>query len=69
MELNQEDIRKIIFKTIYSEEATKELLILKGGQALSIYRFSDRTSYDIDIGWVLFCYLVSCLKKCNFYYM
>lgn len=48
MELTQEQIKNIIFKTIYSEEATKELLILKGGQSLSLYGFSDRTSYDID---------------------
>ena len=48
MELNQEEIRKIILKTIYTEESTKELLILKGGQSLSIYNFSNRASYDID---------------------
>lgn len=41
-------LRNIILKAFFSDSQTKELLVLKGGQALEIYNFSSRESYDID---------------------
>ena len=37
-----------ILKTFFTDPSTKDMLVLKGGQALEIYGFSSRDSYDID---------------------
>ena len=45
---HQKYLRGIILKTFFTDPSTKDMLVLKGGQALEIYGFSSRDSYDID---------------------
>lgn len=45
---NEHFLRDLILEAFYAHPKTKELVVLKGGQALNLYGFSSRESYDID---------------------